>query len=539
MLGDIVGLDGIGTDRHGCQAVALEDTEVCVLPVRAARGPRARACRALQHNLHRSCRARSRATTASCCCSAACAPRSASRSFLLNLAERYRRRGYSSTEFVLRMTREEIGSYLGLKLETVSRLFSRFQEEGLIQVQGRAVKLLDLAALKQLVGQRADRATRALAASAAHAVRIAAHCAPSSRFGHPAGRAGGSIGQRFTSHGERSRNTRERRRRDAEPPEAEEAHRVDRLARQLERRAEEVQVERVEHREEDRLGDAGDQECRPDHPHEPLREAAVVASRLLDSALARAVAIASRHRAALDATLGRAATSAAGSRQASVSTTTSQRPGGGGADAPDVGAVGAARQRRRAGPGRRASDARASAVTRRRRRDASRRPRQRARARRPSASTSQRSRRSPSASRARGRARAAWLISEPALVVVVGDHAVVAVDRRATRWRTPRRRRSPGPAISSHGQRSRYQGVRGGTVGGHGCGSLRVTAQRGKRNVDFSRRATLGVVDGVDRRTRCGCAPGVAGVAPAPAAAAARARATRRRARPAARRRRP
>jgi len=75
--------------------------------------------------------------------------------FLLNLADRYRLRGYSSTEFVLRMTREEIGSYLGLKLETVSRLFSRFQEEGLIQVQGRAVKLLDPMALKRLIGQRA------------------------------------------------------------------------------------------------------------------------------------------------------------------------------------------------------------------------------------------------------------------------------------------------------------------------------------------------------------------------------------------------
>ena len=52
------------------------------------------------------------------------------------------------------MTREEIGSYLGLKLETVSRLFSRFHLEGLIQVQGRSVKLLDIAALKQLLGQR-------------------------------------------------------------------------------------------------------------------------------------------------------------------------------------------------------------------------------------------------------------------------------------------------------------------------------------------------------------------------------------------------
>ena len=74
--------------------------------------------------------------------------------FLLSLAERYKQRGYSSTEFVLRMTREEIGSFLGLKLETVSRLFSRFQDDGLIQVQGRAVKLLDPIALKQVVGQR-------------------------------------------------------------------------------------------------------------------------------------------------------------------------------------------------------------------------------------------------------------------------------------------------------------------------------------------------------------------------------------------------
>jgi len=75
-------------------------------------------------------------------------------SFLLNLSERYRSRGYSSTEFVLRMTREEIGSYLGLKLETVSRLFSRFQEEGLLKVSGRNVKLTDIPALRRLVGQR-------------------------------------------------------------------------------------------------------------------------------------------------------------------------------------------------------------------------------------------------------------------------------------------------------------------------------------------------------------------------------------------------
>ena len=51
--------------------------------------------------------------------------------FLLNMSQRFTSRGYSAAEFHLRMTREEIGSYLGLKLETVSRAFSRFQEEGL------------------------------------------------------------------------------------------------------------------------------------------------------------------------------------------------------------------------------------------------------------------------------------------------------------------------------------------------------------------------------------------------------------------------
>ena len=62
-------------------------------------------------------------------------------------------RGYSPSEFVLRVTREEIASYLGLKLETVSGLFSRLQEVGLLQVQGRTIKLLDLVALEKLVGQ--------------------------------------------------------------------------------------------------------------------------------------------------------------------------------------------------------------------------------------------------------------------------------------------------------------------------------------------------------------------------------------------------
>jgi CRP/FNR family transcriptional regulator len=71
--------------------------------------------------------------------------------FLLNLSRRFVRRGYSSSDFHLRMTREEIGSYLGLKLETVSRLFSAFQKDGLIDVQQKHVQIRDIDGLERLL----------------------------------------------------------------------------------------------------------------------------------------------------------------------------------------------------------------------------------------------------------------------------------------------------------------------------------------------------------------------------------------------------
>jgi CRP/FNR family transcriptional regulator len=153
MAGEIVGLDGIGNDRYGCQAVALEDSEVCVLPFDQL-DALAHNVTALRRNLYRFisndiCRGQNMMLLLG-------SMRAEERLvlFLLNLARRYQTLGYSSSEFVLRMTREEIASYLGLKLETVSRLFSRLHEEGLIQVQGRAIKLLDSSALKRLIGQR-------------------------------------------------------------------------------------------------------------------------------------------------------------------------------------------------------------------------------------------------------------------------------------------------------------------------------------------------------------------------------------------------
>jgi len=70
--------------------------------------------------------------------------------FLLNLSQPYRQRGYSSTEFVLRLTRRDIGSYLGMTLETVSRLISRFQTKGLIKIEKSLVRILDLQGLKAM-----------------------------------------------------------------------------------------------------------------------------------------------------------------------------------------------------------------------------------------------------------------------------------------------------------------------------------------------------------------------------------------------------
>ena len=149
MAGEVVGLDGIVGDRHTCNAIALEDADVCVMPFDRI-AELSREISALQHHVHRimsreivrengvmlllgSMRAEERLAA-----------------FLLNLTQRLHARGFSAHELVLRMTREEIGSYLGLKLETVSRTFSRFSEDGIVEVRQRHIRILDSAALQRI-----------------------------------------------------------------------------------------------------------------------------------------------------------------------------------------------------------------------------------------------------------------------------------------------------------------------------------------------------------------------------------------------------
>ena len=152
MMGELVGMDAIASGKHVCDAIALEDSDVCEIPY-ADLEQLSRDIPALQHHFHRilsreigrdygvmlllgSMRAEERLAA-----------------FLLNLSQRFAARGYSPTRFNLRMTREEIGSYLGLKLETISRAFSRFQEDGLIAVQNKYIEIKDLERLRGVMGQ--------------------------------------------------------------------------------------------------------------------------------------------------------------------------------------------------------------------------------------------------------------------------------------------------------------------------------------------------------------------------------------------------
>ncbi len=150
MAGEVMGLDGIVNDRHTCDAIALEDADVCLLPFDRIEELSAEIT-GLQRHVHKimsreivrehgvmlllgSMRAEERLAA-----------------FLLNLVQRLHARGFSQSELVLRMTREEIGSYLGLKLETVSRTFSKFVEDGIVEVKQRHVRIVNANALKQLV----------------------------------------------------------------------------------------------------------------------------------------------------------------------------------------------------------------------------------------------------------------------------------------------------------------------------------------------------------------------------------------------------
>jgi CRP/FNR family transcriptional regulator, anaerobic regulatory protein len=147
LAGEPLGLDGISTGKYASDAIALEDSTVCIMPFERLE-VLSREIKAVSQNVYRVLSAEVVRDGNLMMMLGTMTAEERVATFLLDLSRRLQRRAYSSTEFVLRMTREETGSFLGIKLETVSRTLSRFQKEGLIEVHGKEVRIVDLEGLR-------------------------------------------------------------------------------------------------------------------------------------------------------------------------------------------------------------------------------------------------------------------------------------------------------------------------------------------------------------------------------------------------------
>ena len=155
MAGEIIGLDGIVTDHHSCNAVALEDAEVCVMPF-ANVEDLSREFPVLQRHVHKVMSREIVRENGMMMMLGNMRAEERLAAFLMNLVQRLHARGFSQSEMILRMTREEIGSYLGLKLETISRTFSKLSEDGIIEVKQRYVKILRADELKKILSPQSQ-----------------------------------------------------------------------------------------------------------------------------------------------------------------------------------------------------------------------------------------------------------------------------------------------------------------------------------------------------------------------------------------------
>jgi CRP/FNR family transcriptional regulator, anaerobic regulatory protein len=142
MAGDIVGMDGIGTESHAMDVAALEDSEVCVIPYARLQDA------GMQRQLHKAMSRELVRDQGVMLLLGTMRAEERLAAFLLNLSQRFGARGFSPSEFRLRMTRAEIGSYVGLALETVSRLFSRFEDDGFITARQKEIRIHDIQGLK-------------------------------------------------------------------------------------------------------------------------------------------------------------------------------------------------------------------------------------------------------------------------------------------------------------------------------------------------------------------------------------------------------
>lgn len=149
MTGEMLGLDAISEATHACNAVALEDSEVCEIPFLKLE-QLFHDIPALQRQFHRVMSREISADHSLMMLLGTMRAEEKLATFLTNLAERLAARGLASDSIRLSMSREDIGNYLGLKLETVSRMFSKFQDEDLIAVERRNLHIKDMDGLHKI-----------------------------------------------------------------------------------------------------------------------------------------------------------------------------------------------------------------------------------------------------------------------------------------------------------------------------------------------------------------------------------------------------
>jgi CRP/FNR family transcriptional regulator len=152
--GELLGFDGLHNDQHNCSAVALETLSFCELPANNLE----ELCQqvpSLMRELFRHTGSKINDDRNMIVINKRPAEERLA-AFLVSLSDRFRKRGFSSSEFTLPLTRQEIGNHLGLALETISRLLKKFQNSGLINVKNKHIKIKDIDSLRNLYGQSVD-----------------------------------------------------------------------------------------------------------------------------------------------------------------------------------------------------------------------------------------------------------------------------------------------------------------------------------------------------------------------------------------------
>ena len=152
--GDLVGLDSVGLHQHASSSTALEDTVVCELPFSVLER-HGQSVPRIQAALYRMLSGQIRREQSTLLLLGSLRAEERLAQFLIDLSERAAADSVCGSAIGMPMTREEIGSYLGLKLETVSRTLSKLHREGVIEVVKRGVRIREVNKLRVLAGLHA------------------------------------------------------------------------------------------------------------------------------------------------------------------------------------------------------------------------------------------------------------------------------------------------------------------------------------------------------------------------------------------------